>query len=214
MPAKVFSLPHVAGALLILGCLATLYGAALYMFVKDSNGPVIFGPPPHEWLRLVGEHADTWRMATIPFMVGPIVTVLGFAGLEASLRRAGDPGYGQLGLMAVAFGAALWVIDLAARLTIDPWAAKALAATGAIPDVYTAVSSWMSVLYVIYTILTFVGLSLYGAAILHSTLTPNWAGWVAAVYGLLGLVYFAITRDAPPFMHYLIPIMLGVLLMA
>lgn len=206
-------MPHIAGALLILGCFTVMFGASFYMFVKDPNGPVIFGQPPREWLRLVGEHADMWTWATIPFMAGPIVTVLGFAGLQTLLRGAGDQGYGQLGLMAFAFGAALWVINLAARLTIDPWATKALTATGAIPDVYTVVSSWMGVLYVIYTILTFVGLSLYGVAILNSTLLPGWAGWVAVAYGIFGLVYFAVTRDAPPFMHYLVPIVIGVLLL-
>ncbi|HEX9039146.1 MAG TPA: hypothetical protein VF808_19350 [Ktedonobacterales bacterium] len=212
MQVSALTMSRVAGTLLILGCLAVLTGAGMYAFVKDPNGPIIFGQPPREWLRLVGEHADLWTWSTIPFMAGPIVTILGLAGLQTLLRGAGDQGYAQVGLMAFAFGAALWTVSLAARLTVDPWAAKALAATGAIPDVYTAVSAWMSVLYVIYTILTFVGLSLYGVAMLNSSLLPNWAGWVSLVYGILGLVYFAIMRDAPPFMHYLIPIMLGVLL--
>jgi hypothetical protein len=207
------SAPHIYGATLILGCALVLTGATLYMWVKDPKGRVIFGQPPREWLRLVGEHQRMWRWSTVPFLAGPIITLMGQAGLAALLRGAGDPGFAEIGLLATGFGALLWVINLAARLTVDPWAAKALAASGEVPESYTAVSLWTSTLYVIYTNLTFAGLSLYGAAILTSTLLPAWAGWLAMVGGALGLAEFAILRDAPPFMHYLIPIVIGVLLL-
>jgi hypothetical protein len=71
----------------------------------------------------------------------------------------------------------------------------------------------MGSLFVIYTILTFAGLSLYGGAILTSMLLPGWAGWTAVIYGVAGLIVFAIVRDAPPFVHYLVPILIGILLL-
>jgi hypothetical protein len=204
---------HVSGALLVLGCALTLTGATLYGFVKDPKGPLIFGQSPREWLRLVGEHAALWRWATLPFIAGPIVTVVGFVGLTSLLAKSGDPGFGQMGLLAVALGATLWITNLAARLTVDPWAAQALAQRGEVPEIYTAISAWTSPLYVIYTILTFAGLSVYGGAILASSLLPGWVGWISVAYGIAGLALFALMRDAPPLLHYIIPIMLGVLLL-
>ncbi len=208
-----WSVPQMAGALLILGSVIVLSSAALYMFVRDESTPIIFGQPPRVWLRLVGKHPSLWFWATLSFIAGPIVTLMGFGLLSALLHGAGDPGYAQLGLLALAFGAVLWVINLAARLSIDPWAAKLQAETGAIPESYTAISLWTSVLFAIYTVLTFAALALYGGAILATPALPHWVGWASILYGLAGLVYFAVMRDAPPFLQYLMPILLGVLLL-
>lgn len=209
----IFTTPHVAGALLILGSILFLSGAGSYAFARDRGGPMIFGQPPRVWLRLVGEHPSLWRWATLLFIAGTIVTVMGFGLLTTQLRGAGDPGFAQLGLLAAAFGAALWVVNLAARLTIDPWAARLLAETDVIPESYTAISLWAGALYVIYTILTFAALAVYGGGVVATSLLPGWAGWAAIVYGLAGLVFFAVIRDAPPFLHYLMPILLGILLL-
>ncbi len=208
-----WSVPQMAGALLILGSVIVLSSAALYMFVRDESTPIIFGQPPRVWLRLVGKHPSLWFWATLSLIAGPIVTLMGFGLLSALLHGAGDPGYAQLGLLALAFGAVLWVINLAARLSIDPWAAKLLAETGAIPESYTAISLWTGVLFAIYTVLTFAALALYGGAILATPSLPHWVGWASILYGLAGLVYFAVMRDAPPFLHYLMPVLLGVLLL-
>lgn len=208
-----WSTSQLAGALLILGSVLVLSGAGSYAFVKDKDGPLIFGQPPREWLRLVGEHLSLWRWATLLFISGPIVTVMGFGLLTTLLRGAGDQEFAQLGLLAVALGAVVWVIHLAARLTVDPWAARMQAQTGAIPESYTAITMWTGVLYVVYTILTFTALVLYGGAMLAATLLPHWVGWVSVCYGLAGLVFFAVARDAPPFLHYLMPILLGALLL-
>jgi hypothetical protein len=208
-----WSTSQVAGVLLILGSVLVLSGAGSYAFVKDKGGPLIFGQPPREWLRLVGEHPSLWRWATLLFITGPIVTVMGFGLFTTQLRGAGDPGFAQLGMLAVALGAALWVVNLAARLTVDPWAARIQAQMGAIPESYTAISSWTGALYVVYTILTFTALVLYGWAMLTATLLLHWVGWASICYGLAGLIFFAIARDAPPFLHYLMPILLGALLL-
>lgn len=213
MNTSLSTIARVSGALVILGCALVLASAALYMFVKDAKGPIIFGQPPREWLRLVGEHLALWRWATIVFLAGPLMTVAGFAGLTALLGKSGDPGFGQMALLAAALGAAFWITNLAARLTVDPWAAKELARTGAIPEAYTAISAWTSALYVVYTILTFAGLAAYGGAILASSPLPGWVGWTAIIYGIAGLLFFALMRDAPPFLHYLVPIVIGVLLL-
>ena len=51
------------------------------------------------------------------------LTVLGFGAFTSSLRGAGDRLLSELGLLAYVFGALLWIISLAFRLTVEVWAA-------------------------------------------------------------------------------------------
>lgn len=110
---------HIAGAILVLSVASGL-GIYQYMLVRDKNGPIIFGQSPREWLRLVHEHPRPWRVATIAFICATLGTTLGLTLLATLLHGAGDPGFSAVGLLAFAFGAVLWIIVLAARLSIDP----------------------------------------------------------------------------------------------
>jgi hypothetical protein len=208
-----WSTSRVAGVLLILGSLLVLSAAGSYGSVRDKGGPVIFGQPPREWLRLVFEHQALWRVASILFIAGVTTTLLGLALFGSLLAKAGAPSFAQAGLIAYMVGAVMFVINLAARLTVDPWAAKATAETDAIPEAYAPLTMWIGALFVIFTILTFTGLAIYGGAVLATGLLPSWSGWLAIVYGLGGLGLLAAIRDAPPFLQYLMPILLGVLLL-
>lgn len=201
------------GIALILGALLFLGGASLYGVIKDEKGNLIFGLPPREWLRVVFAHPRLWRWATILFISGVVVTVLGLALLTTLLRDAGDQAFSQLGLAAFAFGAVLWVIHLAFRLSIDPWAAQESVRTDVVPEFYVPLTRWIGVLFVIYTVLAFSALAAYGGAVLFTPVLPHWVGWLAIVYGLAGLGLLAFTGDAPPFLHYLMPLLIGILLL-
>jgi hypothetical protein len=201
---------HLTGLALVVGCTIFGVGATLYMYVRDKGGPVIFGQPTAVWLRLVHEHPRLWRWATVPFGAGVPVIVLAETELALLLRAAGDPGWAPLGLVATVLGAVPWLVNLAARLVVDPWAGAQQAATGAVPDVYEPLARWNGALFVIYTVLTFAGLGLFGAALLATSLLPGWLGWAAIAYGLAGLALLAITRDAPPFLHYLPVLAIGI----
>jgi len=203
---------HVTGVTLVLSAIFAP-GVSLYMRVKDKGGPMIFGQPPREWLRLVHEHPRPWRWATISFIGAILVTLLGLDLLSGLLRAAGDHGFSEAGLLAFAFGAVLWVIMLAARLTVDPWAGKELVATGAIPDLYAPLSRWNSALFVIFSVLAFAGVMAFGGAILATTLLPPWLGWATVIYSLAGLAILAITRDSLPAIHHLMPLVIGIVLL-
>ena len=206
-----WTLPHVTGIVLVL-TVVCIPGIALYMAVKDKGGPVIFGQPPHEWLRLVHEHPRPWFWATLSFIGAILVTLFGLGLLAGLLRDAGDLGFSTVGLLAFAVGTILWVIHLAERLTIHPWAGKELASKGAIPDVYTALSVWTWAMFLIFTVLAFVGVMMFGGAILATSLLPHWLGWAAIIYSAGGLILLAITRDALPIMHHLMPLVFGIVL--
>lgn len=203
---------HVTGAILVLTIIFAP-GVQLYMRVKDKNGPMIFGQPPREWLRLVHEHPRPWRWATISFIGAILVTLLGLDLLAGLLRGAGDPGFAEAGLLAFAAGAMLWVIFLAARLNVDPWAGKELAAHGAIPDVYAALSAWNWAMFVLFSILAYVGVMAFGGAVLASSLLPHWLGWATIIYSAAGLIILAITRDSIPATHHVMPFVMGILLL-
>lgn len=203
--------PHVTGIVLLL-TIIFIPGIALYMAVKDKHGPIIFGQPPHEWLRLVHEHPRPWFWATLSFIGAILVTLFGLGLLAGLLRDAGDPGFSDVGLLAFAVGTVLWVIHLAERLTVHPWAGNELKAKGVIPDVFTALSTWTWAMFLIFTILAFAGVMAFGGAILATSLLPHWLGWAAIIFSAMGLILLAITRDALPIMHHLMPLVFGFVL--
>ena len=196
---------------LILGCVLFLAGASLP--VTNSTGTFIYGLPPQQWLEVVFTHPTLWWWANVLVLSGTLVTLLGFAQPTMLLRGAGDQVFSSLGLMALVFGAVLWVIHLAFRLSIDFWAAQETARTGVMPEFYVPLKAWIGVLFVLYTILTFLAAGAYGGALLSTRLLPRWLGWTVIVYSLAGLGLFAVTRDMPPLFHYLLPIVMGSLLL-
>lgn len=71
---------------------------------------------------------------------------------------------------------------------------------------------WIDALFAIFTVLAFGALAAYGAAVLFSRLLPRWLGWAVLVYALAGLGLFAYAHDFPPFAHFLLLIVMGVML--
>ena len=202
---------HFTGLALILGALLFEIGAG--MPLRDKKGTFIYGLPPREWLRVIFDHPVLWQWANILFISGVVVTILGLAMFSSLLRDAGDRTFSQVGLIAFVFGAVLWVISLAFRLSIDPWAAQETARTAVLPEFYVPLTRWTGVLFVIYTILAFSALAAYGASVLSTHVLPQWVGWVSIVYSLAGLGLLGFTGDAPPLLHHLMPILIGILLL-
>ncbi len=72
---------------------------------------------------------------------------------------------------------------------------------------------WTQALFVIYTLLAFSALVAYGGAMLSTRVLPQWMGWLAIAYGLAGLGLMGFTGDVPPFLYYLLPMVIGILLL-
>jgi len=56
-------------------------------------------------------------------------------------------------------------------------------------------------------------LAVYGGAVLSTRVLPHWVGWLAIVYGLAGLGLVGVTGDADPFLHLVLPMVIGILLL-
>lgn len=203
--------PHFTGIVLILGSLLFLGGAGLTP--RDEQGTFIFSLPQRAQLLLIAKHVRLWKWSASFFISGVVVTLLGLVLLASLFREAGDRFFALPGLIAFGFGAVLWVIHLASRPNIDLWAAQETANTGVIPEFYGPFTRWRGMLFVLYTVLAFSGLAAYGGAVLSTSVLPEWVGWTAIVYALVGMGVLGITRDAPPFLHHLMPLVIGVLLL-
>jgi hypothetical protein len=85
--------------------------------------------------------------------------------------------------------------------------------TGVIPNYYLPMTHWVDALFVIDTVLTLSGVIGYGGALLLTRPLPRLLGWGMIVYSLAWFVYAVFTGDLPPFLHHLLPIVTGVLLL-
>jgi hypothetical protein len=93
-------------------------------------------------------------------------------------------------------------------------AAQETARTDVVPGYYAPFGATTQPLFVIYTMLTFAAVLAYGGAVLNTRVLPHWVGWVTIVYTLLnlGAAGFA-GGNAAPVVHYLMPMVMGVLLL-
>ena len=200
------------GITLIVGCFLFLGAAGL--IPRDPSGNFIVNLPLREQLIAIGSQISLFQLSLILFISGLIVTLLGLALLTLLLRDAGDATFSSLALIAFLFGNVLMVIFLAFPLGVEPVAAQETVRTGVVPDFYVQLTLWTQPLFVIYTLLAFSALAAYGGAILSTRVLPHWVGWLALVYALAGLVLAGFTAgNVPPFLHHLMPILIGVLLL-
>jgi hypothetical protein len=199
------------GITLIVSCL--LYVGAGALLPKDTQGNYIVNLPLRDQLLVVFAHPTLWQWDTGLFISGVIVMLMGLAMLTMLFRDAGDRVFSPLALIAFLFGAVVFVIDIAFSLGVDPVAAQVTARTGVVPDYYVPLTLWTQALFVIYTILAFSAFAAYGGAVLTTRVLPHWLGWLAIVYGLAGLGLVGFTGDADPFLHLVMPILIGILLL-
>jgi hypothetical protein len=200
------------GTTLIVGCFLFLGAAGL--IPRDAQGNFMVNLPLQEQLLVIAAQTPLFQWSLSLFISGLIVTLLGLALLTTLFRDAGDRTFSSLALIAFLFGDVLMVIFLAFPLGVEPLAAQETVRTGVVPDFYVQLTLWTQPLFVIYTILAFSALAAYGGAILFTPVLPHWVGWLALVYALAGLVLAGFTAgNAPPFLHYLMPILIGVLLL-
>ncbi|MEO6088474.1 MAG: hypothetical protein ABIQ18_35720 [Umezawaea sp.] len=162
-------------------------GGVLVFFVGAAYGvPRVFvGGLPEERLALLTARARAWRLAQIPYSVGPLlvgigvlVTAIGWSGVPRLL--AGAAGAMMFG------GALLWSVTCLRRgQRMEEFVRGELPA-----------GPWRG-----YVWLTMLGLALLGLACLGVSV------WIAALLLISAVVFaaaFVVMRDIPPFVFYLV----------
>ncbi len=201
-----------AGITLMVGCF--LFLGALGLIPRDAQGNFMVNLPLREQLLVIAAQTPLFQWSFSLIISGLIVTLLGLAMLTMLFRDAGDRTFSYLALLASLFGDVLMVIYIAFPLGIASVAAQETVRTGVVPGYYVQLTLWTQPLFVIYTILAFSVLTAYGGAILSTRVLPHWVSWLAIVYSLAGLVLAGFAAgNVPPFLHHLVPIVIGVLLL-
>ena len=202
---------RLTGIILIISCL--LYVGAGALLPKDTQGNYVVNLPLRDQLLVIFAHPQLWQWDIGFYISGVVVMLLGLAMLTTLLWDAGDRVFSPLALLAFLFGSVLMVIFLAFPLGVDPVAAQETARTGVVPNYYLPLQEWTQVLFVIYSVLAFSAIAAYGGAMLSTRVLPHWVGWLAIVYGLAGLGLVGVTGDADPFLHLVLPLVIGILLL-
>ena len=200
------------GITLILGCV--LFLGALGFMPRDTTGNFMVNLPLREQLLVIAAQPSLFQWSFSLLICGIIVTLMGIAMLTALFQDTGDTTFSYLALIAFLFGDILLDMYIAFPLGIAPLAAQETVRTGIVPDFYVQLTLWTQPLFVIYTLLAFSALAAYGGAILCTRVLPHLVGWFSIVYSLAGLVLAGFTAgNVPPFLHHLVPILIGVLLL-
>jgi hypothetical protein len=199
----------VVGVVLVAGLVVFLVGAGGWKLVYDQ--------PMREALPVI--HVDRRRRAWIHLWMIPamFLTSAGMIGLAAVV---GDGVAVVVSLMAgvvYALGAVCWVVSLAFRVTVVPWAAERTVERGEMPEGFAALDSWSGALYAVHMVSAYVAFAILGAAVLADGGLPRWAGWVGIVGGTLFAAGFLATRREgpfnPPAWAHLYTAMIGILLL-
>jgi hypothetical protein len=147
-------------------------------------------------LEIIAAAPNQWLIAQVLFALGSIVTAAGVGLLAARLAAWGPAVYVTTSAVLITVGAILWSWHVYLR-AIDP----ARFTAGEIPF-------W---LFAGYTLLTIAGLAALGVALLGTSL-PSWAGWLPIISAALFLLLALVFGDMPPFVYYLITLVVGIVL--
>jgi hypothetical protein len=200
MPPRV-----LAGGVLLAGLVVFLVGAVAWRLAYEQPLP--------EALRAV--HGDRRRRAWIHvWMLGGLFLtsagIAGFAVVAGGVEAV-------MAAVVYAIGAVCWIVSLAFRLTVVPWAAERTVAEDRPPEGFAALDAWAGSLYVVHMAASYAAFAVLGAAILAGDDLPRWLGWLGVGWGTGFLAGFVATRFAgpfnPPFLAHAYTAVVGVMLL-
>jgi hypothetical protein len=185
-----------AGIILIIGSLL-IFSAA---FNPLSNRVFDYRITPEQRVTIVADAPTQWAIVSVLFAAGSVVAAIGLAFFarhvaEIGLMRESTLAWGAA--VVASIGALCWVIVNYYRITHSP------------EQVFLGGSLSGDWLFPAYTILTQISLLVVGYVLVQAGY-PGWLGW--GMVGLVGLtiVVAVITRDMPPFAHYVWLFVMGV----
>jgi len=184
---------RTAALLLLIGGIVFLVGA--------------FWPPWEQWysplkrsLQVIGEHRAAWYWIHTCFVIGVVLTMLGFVALAGARNRAGSGStLSDLTAALYVVGGVFWLVSVAFRVTVQVWAANEVIATDAIPTTYEAWHRFSGVMFMLYIAMAYLACAGLGWDVLRTGMVSRWAGWFAIAFGLsAGAV---VGRNVPMMVH-------------
>lgn len=132
-------------------------------------------------------------------VAGAVLTPAGLAGLAVILDAPTATVLAAMAATTYLSGAVCWLVSLAFRLTVVPWAAERAVTVGDVPDGFTAYDRWSGALYCVHMLTAYVASAVLGIAVLVSDDLPTWLGWTGLGWGLAFAAGLLGTRFAGPF---------------
>ncbi len=175
----------LTGGLLLASVALSFVGIMMFTFRVFLHAPAGTRPGYYQWER--------------GFIISGVVALaLGLAALNSLLRQAGDPLLSDVGLTAFVIGAVMLI------LAEVSWLTKA-----GLPDGLTGALVHLAV------VLLFLAQAAYGAACLQTGLLPGWLGWFTVIWNIGWLAVLFRAKDPYyPVLHFVLPILAGVTLLA
>lgn len=204
------SIRDLIGGVLIAGLVVFMTGAVAWRVEYDR--------PLDESLPLI--HTDRRRRAWIHvwMLLAMLITPAGVAGLAVLPGTDLTTLTTVMAAVVYGIGSVCWVVSLAFRLTVVPWAAERAERTSEPPDGFPALDAWSTSLFAIHLAASYAAFAVLGAAILLSNTFPMWLGWTGVGWGVVFLSGFVATGVdgpfSPPFWAHTYPAVVGVVLLA
>ena len=178
---------HTPGILLVAGSVVFGVGAALGV-------PAVFTErDPKARLRMLQARLGRWRTAQPLYGLGPLIAAAGVGALAADASGHATRAILAAACAALAIGALAWALALYQRAT-----RIAEFAFGTLPG-------WP---FATYVLLTISGLALLGAGLVFGGF-PRWLGWLTLGADLSFLLAYLRFKDLPPFVFYLLLLLVG-----
>ena len=159
----------------------------------------------------VGESADILRKS---FPLAPLTIVLTLAGfglLTIVLRGGDDNGISILGFILVLFSQIFIVFQGTFHSSVTVWAAKELANTGSVPELFEPLWRWMySTVQQVYVYTGLLAIAAFGWAVIQTKVLPGWLGWGAIGWGVVWLILFMVVGDNLPLVLFVPPLVIGI----
>jgi hypothetical protein len=154
-------------------------------------------------IELIQNERTGWVFLNILFGVGSVVAVVGLALFAQHVQSLGDNPtvrvVSYLSAAIAALGALGWVIIVYNRAVLPP---QELGGN-------LSINNWI---FPAYTLLTQIALMIVGFVLIQ-TGYPAWLGWGMLVLGGLSLIAYLVFKDMPPFVHYVLLLVMGIALM-
>lgn len=184
------SLQKTTSVLLGLGSILFLIAA----FLPYSR--VFIEPDPDKKMTIITSMNRMWNVGHVFFSSGALLTVVALGILSYGFRNTKGVNWSYIGVALLFIGAVLWSWHVAERISNPEGFAR---------------GTNTPYLFVIYSVLTQIGLIFVGILLLN-TFLANWVGWMFIIGGTLLFILMVIFRDMPPFAYYMITVITAVVL--
>jgi hypothetical protein len=178
---------------------SVLLAGLIVFFIGAVGWKLDYEKPPAEVLPII--HGDRRRWSWIHLWMIPalLLTTAGIVGLAATATSTRASTMAAMAAAVYAIGAVCWVLSLAFRLTVVPWAAQHTVRTHTPPESFIALDRWAASMYDIHMCSAYATFALLGAAVLAEGVLAAWVGWVGVGWGVAFLAGFVATRFTGPF---------------